>query len=99
MDTAICSKSLVAQAFTKLHATICRLFPPGAKHQRWLAWAIQLEDPPGTACIRLAIDLALIIGQRRGDLLTVNRSQFTHKGIRFGVSKTQDSGVAATDIE
>jgi len=49
--------------------------------------------------IRLAIDLAVIIGQRRGDLLTVNRSQFTDKGIRVGVSKTQDSGVAAIDME
>jgi integrase len=49
--------------------------------------------------IRLAIDLAMIVGQRRGDLLTLNRSQFTDKGIRFGVSKTQESGVAQIDME
>ena len=49
--------------------------------------------------IRLAIDLAVIIGQRRGDFLRLNRSQFTDKGIRLGVSKTQESSVAKIDME
>ena len=38
--------------------------------------------------IRVAIDLAVSTGQRRGDLLTLRRSQLTDDGILFRQSKT-----------
>jgi integrase len=38
--------------------------------------------------IRIAIDLAVSTGQRRGDLLTLQRSQLTDDGILFRQSKT-----------
>ncbi len=38
--------------------------------------------------IRIAIDLAISTGQRRGDLLTLRRSQLTDEGILFRQSKT-----------
>jgi hypothetical protein len=38
-----------SDALTLLRADICKLFPPGAKRERWLAWAAQLEDQPDTA--------------------------------------------------
>ncbi len=38
--------------------------------------------------IRVAIDLAVSTGQRRGDLLTLRRSQLTDEGVLFRQSKT-----------
>lgn len=36
------------EAVARLYNMICYLFPPGPKRQRWLQWAIQLEDSPAT---------------------------------------------------
>jgi integrase len=38
--------------------------------------------------MRIAMDLALLTGQRRGDLLTLTRAQLTDEGIVFNQSKT-----------
>jgi integrase len=38
--------------------------------------------------MRIAMDLALLTGQRRGDLLSLTRAQFTDEGIVFNPSKT-----------
>jgi integrase len=41
--------------------------------------------------MRIAIDLAVITGQRRGDLLSLTRDQLTDEGILFHPGKTRDS--------
>jgi integrase len=38
--------------------------------------------------VRIAMDLALLTGQRRGDLLTLTRAKLTDEGIVFNQSKT-----------
>jgi integrase len=38
--------------------------------------------------MRIAMDLALLTGQRRGDLLTLTRAKLTDEGIVFNQSKT-----------
>jgi integrase len=41
-----------------------------------------------SARLQIAIDLAVVTGQRRGDLLSLTRSQLTDEGIAFRQSKT-----------
>jgi hypothetical protein len=53
-----------AQALASLYATIRNLFPPGAKRERWLAWALQLGINAGGAGAKARVERASPRGKR-----------------------------------